>query len=160
MTTEDVKSIRGIDIPSAGSLTPVRTGREADTGGSVCCPSGVICSRGTVSVSSGETLLDVKAHVFHSDPGPNPGDPPGNAILYDPPNPPGDKFYFDDDHNNEIPGVHCGNENNPATDNWLVIWARVQTNRKGAEAIETQTYKTQVRGVCDKETECEKLSRP
>ena len=155
MTTEDVK-LKGIDIPSAGSLTPVRTGRKADAGGTVCCPSGDICARGTVAVSSGETLLDVKAHVFHSDP----GDPPAGAALYKPPNPPGDKFYFDhdDDRDNEIPDVRCGSEDNPATDNWLVTWARVQTDRDGVETIETHVDKVQVLGVCDKETECEKLS--
>lgn len=151
---------RGIDIPRNEVNTPVRTDDCVGSEERKCC-IGEICACGTVPVPANATLAEVKAFVYHSDPGtPPPATPHEDAITYELPTPPGNKFCFD--HNpgsTEIPNVYCENGDSPNKDNWLVVWAR-WVNRDEDEEMKAATdfwWSDVVRvwGVCASKTECQ-----
>jgi len=156
--TDPKEGSRAVDVPSpCPAATPVRTGGRVEPEEAECrCPSGHICSVGTIPMPEGATLLEVRAFVYHSEPNPVPESPPDGAVSYLPPVPPEDDFVFDHNHDNEIPGVRCGN-GNPRDDNWLVIWARWLAKDEKDESKETWQFSQVVRvcGVCGSQTECE-----
>lgn len=148
---------KGIVIPfPSPHETPVRVESSEDAKN---CDfvTGMICSRGNVPLG-GNTLAEARAFVFHSEPTQDQlKEPPAGAVVYSPPNPPGNEFFFDhEEGHEEIPDVRC-KEGSYRDDNWLVVWAKLVAKREGQKIRTEWEWKNivPVRGVYASQTECE-----
>jgi len=156
--TDPKEELRGVDVPRpCPAHTPVRTGGRVELEGGVRCHAGKICAVGTIPVPDGESLAEVRAFVYHSDPNPIPDSPPAGAVSYVPSDPADNEFFFDHNPDHvEVPDVRCEN-GSPRDDNWLVIWALWVSKEAEDKMTAAWQFKEKVRvcGVCDTQTECQ-----
>lgn len=158
-TTKKGAQPKSIDIPLADpNVTPVRVTGEADLPDGTRCPTGAICARGEIPLPGGESLKEVRAYVYHTDPGDDvDGCPHPDAVSFKPTDPSDGRYWFDhEEGHKEIGGVRCEANEPYRNDNWLVVWAQwVSFKEDGKTSWPHVEGPVQVRGKCSDKTECQ-----